>query len=73
MESFGEVVGHVDGGIDTFEDHEVPFYPIAEREIFYIDVPRTSGGLLGVTHCRATVVVLIQKGGGFLLWYVEVP
>ncbi len=72
LEGFGEVVGHVDGCIYSFEYHEVSFYPITEREKFYIDVPRTCGGLLCIAHGGTTIVVLIQKGSGFL-WYVKVP
>ena len=72
LEGFGEVVGHVDRRVDSFKYYEVSFDPIAKREVFDIDVPRTGGGLLCVAHGGASVIVLIEKGGGFL-WYVEVP
>ena len=72
LECFGEVVGHVDSRVDSFEYHEVSLDPIAEQEIFYIDVTCTGGGFLCIAHSCASVIVLIEKGGCFL-WYVKVP
>ena len=69
---FGEVVGHVEGGVDTFQFDEVAFDPFTDDVVFNVDVTGTVGRFLGVSHSRACVVVFVCEGGG-ALWYPEVP
>ena len=63
------MVGHVDGSIDAFQEHEIAFYPFAKGEILDVDMPGACSGFLGITHCRASVVVFKQDSCG-LLWNV---
>ncbi len=72
LEGFGEVVRHIDGGMDLVKYHQVAFHPVAKGEVFDIDVLGPGGGFLCVAHGGAAVVVFIQECCGFL-GYVEVP
>ena len=38
LQRFGEVVRHVDRGIDAIEEDKVTLYPFAQREVFDIYV-----------------------------------
>ena len=71
-ELLGEVVGHVEGGIDTFKFDEVAFDPFAEVVVFNIHVSGTGGGFLSVCHGGTCVVVLIKERS-CILWYAKVP
>ena len=66
------MVRHVDGRIDTFQDHEVAFDPVAKREVLDVDVASPCRRLLGVAHGGTAVVVFVKEGGGFL-WDMKVP
>jgi hypothetical protein len=52
------MVGHVDRGIDVFQEHEITFHPFAEGEVFDINMSGSGSGFLSVTHCCAADVVL---------------
>ena len=58
-ELFGEVVGHIEGGVDSFELDEVAFDPLTDDVVFNVDVTGTVGRFLGVSHSRACVIVFV--------------
>ncbi len=66
------MVGDVNEGINAFQVDEVAFDPVTKGKVFDVDVSCACGRFLGVAHGRASVVVLVSDGGGFL-WDVEVP
>ncbi len=66
------MIRHVDGCVNAVEEHEVPFNPVAECEVLDVDVSGSCGRFLGIAHCGATVVILVEESCGFL-WDVEVP
>ena len=71
-QDFGEVVREINGGVDAVQEDEVAFDPVAESEVFDIDVTCPWCWFLCISHCGAAVVVFIRYGGG-LLSYIEVP
>ena len=69
---FPEVVGHVDGSVNSIQEDEASFDPFTQGEVFDVDVPCPRGGFLGVAHCGTSIVILIKKCCCFL-WNVEIP
>ena len=69
LEGFGEVVRHIDGGVNSVEYHQVAFHPVAKGEEFDINMPGPCGGFLCIAHGGAAVVVFVQESCSFL-WYV---
>ncbi len=66
------MVGNVDQCVDPFETYEVMLNPFTKGKILNIDMVCMRRGLLSIAHCRATIVVFVSNGHGFL-WDIEVP
>ncbi len=64
--TFCEMVLHVDLCVDSFQVHEVTVNPFTDRKVFYVHVVCANHGFLCITHRCASIVVLIEYGGGFL-------
>jgi hypothetical protein len=71
-ERFGKVISNVDGGVDLFQVDEVAFHPIAQCEVFDINMLGASRRLLGIAHGCTPIVVFVRNGCSHL-WDVEVP
>jgi hypothetical protein len=72
LESFSEVVRHVDQSVNAVQNHEVLFNPFAEQEVLDVDVSCAWCWLLNIAHGGTAIIVFVKKGHGFL-GYVEVP
>jgi hypothetical protein len=72
LEGFGEVVGHVDGGVNPIEEDEVLFNPFTQGEVFYVNVLGPRGWFLSVSHGGTSIIIFVENGGGFL-GNVEIP
>ena len=66
------MIGHIDRGVDSVQEHEVLFDPVAKSKEFDVDMAGLCGGLLRIAHCCAAVVILVEEGSR-LLWYDKVP
>jgi hypothetical protein len=71
-QDFGEVVRKINQGVDAVQEDEVAFDPVAESEVFDINVSCPRCWFLCISHCGSAVVVFIRDGGGFLR-YIKVP
>jgi hypothetical protein len=71
-EGFGEVIGKIDRGVNSFEMDKISLNPFTKCKVLDVNMAGTGGWLLSVAHSRATIVVRIRYGGCFL-WDVEVP
>ena len=55
----GEMVGHVEGGIDPIQLEEVPFNPLTQDVVLDVHVASALCGLLGACHCRVCIILFI--------------
>ena len=59
LKRFGEVVGFINGCVDSFKDQEVTFDPFTKYVVSNVHVPRPASGLLSVGHSGTCIVVFI--------------
>ena len=63
---FCEMVGHIQLGVDSFQDNEVPLNPFTKHIVFDIHMSDTGGWFAGIGHSPAGVVILICHRCGSL-------
>jgi len=68
----GEMICHVQGGVNPLELEKVTFDLLAENIVINVHVSSMRSGFLSIGHCCTGVVTLVQYGGG-ILWDAKVP
>ncbi len=56
---FDKVVRNIDGHVDPFQEIKIPFYPVTEGKILYMDVESAGGWFLGIAHHSTAIIILI--------------
>ena len=72
FQCLSEGIGKINFCVNPVEDENVLFNPIAPSNILNVHVSSSWGWFLGIGHCCANVVVLINDSGCFM-GYVKIP
>jgi hypothetical protein len=54
---FGEVVGHIDRGVNATKHQKITFYPLLDGIKFDINMPCAWHWFAGICHSRCTIIV----------------